>query len=80
MLEIVDLKEPYKLGLSMCSVLWIFSYLALLFYLFVILFCITVGLFYVTELVEEYIVTTGKIIRYTIYAEIVLHFHSSDNG
>ncbi|CAH8549621.1 hypothetical protein MS3_00005269 [Schistosoma haematobium] len=58
----------------MFSILWIFSYLALLFYLFIILFCITVGLFYVTELVEEYIVTTGKIIRYTIYAEIVLHF------
>ncbi|CAH8496228.1 unnamed protein product [Schistosoma turkestanicum] len=58
----------------MFSVLWIFSYVALLFYLFIVLFCIAVGLFYVTELVEEYIVTTGKIIRYTIYTEIAIHF------
>ncbi|CAH8848412.1 unnamed protein product [Trichobilharzia szidati] len=60
--------------MPMVSVLWLFSYAALLFYLFVVLFCIAVGLFYVTELVEEYIVTTGKIIRYTIYAEFILHF------
>ncbi|CAH8514810.1 unnamed protein product [Heterobilharzia americana] len=58
----------------MISVLWIFSYITLLFYLFIVLFCIAVGLFYVTELVEEYIVTTGKIIRCTIYAEFILHF------
>ncbi|TNN15625.1 hypothetical protein EWB00_001154 [Schistosoma japonicum] len=57
----------------MVSVLWIFSYVALLFYIAVVLFCVAVGLFYITELVEEYIVTTGKIIRYTIYVEIILH-------
>ncbi|KAF8563831.1 hypothetical protein P879_11492 [Paragonimus westermani] len=57
----------------MVSFLWLLSYLTILLYGFVALFCLAAGLLYVTELVEEYTVTTGKIIRYMIVSEFVLH-------
>ncbi|CAH8481262.1 unnamed protein product [Dicrocoelium dendriticum] len=53
--------------------LWILSYLALVLYGFVALFCLAAGLLYVTELVEEYTVITGKIIKYLIASEFILH-------
>ncbi|CAL8076562.1 unnamed protein product [Calicophoron daubneyi] len=57
----------------MISLLWLFSYLTIVLYGLVALFCTAAGLLYITELVEEYTVTTGKIIRFMIGCEIVLH-------
>lgn len=57
----------------MITFLWVLSYLTVLLYGFVALFCTAAGLLYVTELVEENTVTTGKVIRYMIIGEFVLH-------
>ncbi|KAH9283640.1 Uncharacterized protein ECG_05077 [Echinococcus granulosus] len=56
----------------MISILGLLSYTTILLYGAAFLFCISIGLFYLAELVEEYTVTTGKIIRFTLCTVIVL--------
>ncbi|KAM7536941.1 hypothetical protein Aperf_G00000077980 [Anoplocephala perfoliata] len=58
----------------MLSILGILSYTTVLIYGFALLFCIAIGLFYLTELVEEYTVATGKIIRSSIYVVVLIQF------
>ncbi|KAA0186058.1 putative testis, partial [Fasciolopsis buskii] len=55
------------------SLLWVLSYFVIVLYGFILVFCTAAGLLYITELVEEHTVTTGKIIRYLIGLEVVLH-------
>ncbi|KAG5445291.1 Protein tex261 [Clonorchis sinensis] len=56
----------------MFAMLWLLSYVTVMVYGFAGLFCLAAGLLYVTELVEEYTVTTGKVIRYLIVSECFL--------
>ncbi|TPP56132.1 hypothetical protein FGIG_10627 [Fasciola gigantica] len=55
------------------SLLWILSYLVIVLYGFILVFCTAAGLLYITELVEEHTVITGKVIRLMIGLEMALH-------
>ncbi|XP_005089622.1 protein TEX261 [Aplysia californica] len=53
--------------------LYMLSWLALLIQLCIVTLSIAAGLYYLAELVEEYTVMTGKIIKYLIYATILIY-------
>lgn len=58
----------------MLSVLGILSFAIYFLYGAAAFLCMAIGLFYLSELVEEYTVATGKIIRISIFMVIFAHF------
>ncbi|KAL5969660.1 hypothetical protein TSMEX_002594 [Taenia solium] len=64
--------QNYIKLLSRISILGLLSYTTIIIYAAAFLFCVSIGLFYLAELVEEHTVTTGKIIRLTLYSVITL--------